>query len=453
QLQYLSTLLHQLDQLEVQTIQGLGNPNVEAMTNADAFAGHTWCTADPWAYGLTVLTDDNLDSKAPFHPTPTGQAVLASRMEPVVGQLFQPTTGPLVPLQPAQPNGYVVASANGGAFAYGGVPFNGSVPGAGAQVSDVVGVSPVPHGTGYRMVGADGGVFAFGNALYEGSLPAIGVAVDDVVGMAATPDGNGYWLVDKTGGVYGFGAAPFDGSLPGIGVHVDDVVGMVSTPDAKGYWLVGADGGVFAFGDAGFYGSVAGGPAHQPITGIARTADGQGYWLVGSDGGVYAFGHAPFSGSLPGVGVTVGDIRGVTRSPGGRGYWLVGADGGVFAFGDAPFDGSAVGTTGGQPVDGYLVHGCWQFSSGRNSVRMRHLRSRPAVTATHLPGEELAVTVHGRAELFDLMTPAGDDLRQAMVDHYLPTQGPAFEEWLRQENPVGARIVADRMFTFQLNPS
>jgi len=105
------------------------------------------------------------------------------------------------------------------------------------------------------------------------------------------------------------------------------------------------------------------------------------------------------------------------------------------------------------PVDGYLVHGCWQFSSGRNSVRMRHLRSRPAVTATHLPGEELAVTVHGRAELFDLMTPAGDDLRQAMVDHYLPTQGPAFEEWLRQENPVGARIVADRMFTFQLNPS
>jgi len=352
QLQYLSTLLHQLDQLEVQTIQGLGNPNVEAMTNADAFAGHTWCTADPWAYGLTVLTDDNLDSKAPFHPTPTGQAVLASRMEPVVGQLFQPTTGPLVPLQPAQPNGYVVASANGGAFAYGGVPFNGSVPGAGAQVSDVVGVSPVPHGTGYRMVGADGGVFAFGNALYEGSLPAIGVAVDDVVGMAATPDGNGYWLVDKTGGVYGFGAAPFDGSLPGIGVHVDDVVGMVSTPDAKGYWLVGADGGVFAFGDAGFYGSVAGGPAHQPITGIARTADGQGYWLVGSDGGVYAFGHAPFSGSLPGVGVTVGDIRGVTRSPGGRGYWLVGADGGVFAFGDAPFDGSAVGTTGGQPAVG-----------------------------------------------------------------------------------------------------
>lgn len=102
------------------------------------------------------------------------------------------------------------------------------------------------------------------------------------------------------------------------------------------------------------------------------------------------------------------------------------------------------------PVDGYLLHGGWQFSSGRQSVRMRHLRARPTVTATHLPGEELAVTVHGRAELFDLMDPEGDDLRRAMLDHYLPKQGPAFEEWLRRENPVGARIVADRMFTFGL---
>src|SRR5580704_324404 len=46
------------------------------------------------------------------------------------------------------------------------------------------------------------------------------------------------------------------------------------------------------------------------------------------------------------------------------------------------------------PVDGYFVHGTFWFSSGRDSVRMRHLAARPAVSATHLPGEELAVTVH-----------------------------------------------------------
>src|SRR6202048_4733810 len=54
------------------------------------------------------------------------------------------------------------------------------------------------------------------------------------------------------------------------------------------------------------------------------------------------------------------------------------------------------------PVDGYFLHGTFWFSSGRNSVRMRHLAARPAVSATHLPGEELAVTVHGRADLFEV---------------------------------------------------
>jgi hypothetical protein len=102
------------------------------------------------------------------------------------------------------------------------------------------------------------------------------------------------------------------------------------------------------------------------------------------------------------------------------------------------------------PVDGYLLHGSYFFSSGRNSIRMRHLAARPGVSATHLPGEEFAVTVHGRADLFDVADPAGADLRQAMLDYYLPKQGPAFESWLDQENPIGARIAADKMFTFQL---
>jgi nitroimidazol reductase NimA-like FMN-containing flavoprotein (pyridoxamine 5'-phosphate oxidase superfamily) len=100
------------------------------------------------------------------------------------------------------------------------------------------------------------------------------------------------------------------------------------------------------------------------------------------------------------------------------------------------------------PVDGYFLHGSFYFSSGRNSVRMRHLAARPAVSATHLPGEELAVTVHGRAELFDLRDPAHGELRQAMLDHYLPRHGPAYETWLDQLDAVGARIAAEKMFTF-----
>jgi uncharacterized pyridoxamine 5'-phosphate oxidase family protein len=103
------------------------------------------------------------------------------------------------------------------------------------------------------------------------------------------------------------------------------------------------------------------------------------------------------------------------------------------------------------PVDSYLLHGSFYFSSGRESVRMRHLAARPAVSATHLPGEQLAVTVHGRAELFDVCDPSQPELRQAMLDYYLPKQGSAFQDWLDSENPIGARIAADKMFTFQMD--
>jgi hypothetical protein len=37
-----------------------------------------------------------------------------------------------------------------------------------------------------------------------------------------------------------------------------------------------------------------------------------------------------------------------------------------------------------------------------------------------------------------------------MLDHYLPKQGPDFEIWLNDANPIGARIEAAKIFTFQM---
>ena len=102
------------------------------------------------------------------------------------------------------------------------------------------------------------------------------------------------------------------------------------------------------------------------------------------------------------------------------------------------------------PVDGYFLHGTFWFSSGRQAVRMHHLATRPACSATHLPGEDLAVTVHGRAEPFPLHDAAAAELRQAMLDEYLPKQGPSFEQWLENLDGLGARIVPEKMFTFHL---
>ena len=103
------------------------------------------------------------------------------------------------------------------------------------------------------------------------------------------------------------------------------------------------------------------------------------------------------------------------------------------------------------PVDGYLLHGAFWFSSGRQSVRMRHLAARPALSATHLPGEELAVTVHGRAQLYDFSDPALAELRQAMIDEYVPKQGPSAKEWIDNLDALGARIAPEKMFTFRLD--
>jgi hypothetical protein len=61
------------------------------------------------------------------------------------------------------------------------------------------------------------------------------------------------------------------------------------------------------------------------------------------------------------------------------------------------------------------------------------------------------VTVHGYAELFDMREPSARarELRQAMLDHYLPLQGPAFETWLDSDDTIrAARIAADKMFAF-----
>jgi hypothetical protein len=103
------------------------------------------------------------------------------------------------------------------------------------------------------------------------------------------------------------------------------------------------------------------------------------------------------------------------------------------------------------PVDGIFFRGSFHFGSSPDSLRFRHIRARPQVSATHLPGEELAVTVHGRAVPVDVQSPAGADFRQALLDVYVPRYGPDWERFL-DSGPVYARIEAERIFTFHMPP-
>ena len=99
------------------------------------------------------------------------------------------------------------------------------------------------------------------------------------------------------------------------------------------------------------------------------------------------------------------------------------------------------------PVDGIFFRGRFHFSSSRDSLRFRHIAARPQVSATHVPGEHLAVTVHGRAALVDVDSAEHAGLRQTLLDIYLPRYGDAYLELLAS-GAVYWRIDADRMFTF-----
>jgi nitroimidazol reductase NimA-like FMN-containing flavoprotein (pyridoxamine 5'-phosphate oxidase superfamily) len=107
------------------------------------------------------------------------------------------------------------------------------------------------------------------------------------------------------------------------------------------------------------------------------------------------------------------------------------------------------------PVDGIFYRGAFHFGSSPDSVRFRHIRARPQVSATHVPREEFAVSVHGRAVPVDVRAGEHAGFRETLLEVYLPRYGPEWEEFLDGEPnpPVYARIDAERMFALLVAPS
>jgi uncharacterized pyridoxamine 5'-phosphate oxidase family protein len=94
------------------------------------------------------------------------------------------------------------------------------------------------------------------------------------------------------------------------------------------------------------------------------------------------------------------------------------------------------------PVDGLFFRGRFWFGSAPDSVRFRHLRARPQVSATVTKGEELQVTVHGRAVEVDMTSPETAPFRDVLIETY----GAGWETWAG-DAPY-ARIDPEAMFTF-----
>jgi len=242
--------------------------------------------------------------------------------------------------------GYWLVGRDGGIFAFGDAPFEGSTGNIHLN-QPIVGMAANPAGDGYWFVASDGGVFAFGNAGFYGSTGAMKLN-KPIVGMAPTPTGLGYYLVASDGGIFSFGDAKFRGSTGAIKLN-KPIVGMAVNPKGgRGYWLVASDGGVFAFGNgAEFYGSTGNIKLAQPIVGLAPTGSGAGYWFVAADGGIFAYGDA--TGFTPQLGGS--PVTGVATAPDGKGLWVTRANGQVNGYGSVPTMGSLTSAPA-QPVVG-----------------------------------------------------------------------------------------------------
>jgi hypothetical protein len=96
------------------------------------------------------------------------------------------------------------------------------------------------------------------------------------------------------------------------------------------------------------------------------------------------------------------------------------------------------------PVDSFLWRGRLHFGTAHDAVRARQLRRSPEVSATHVRGEELVVTVHGRVRELDL---AGTDRDFAAVTR--AWYGTGWDEW--GDPPVAWAIEPVRLFAADMS--
>ena len=101
------------------------------------------------------------------------------------------------------------------------------------------------------------------------------------------------------------------------------------------------------------------------------------------------------------------------------------------------------------PVGALFYRTKFHIPTAAHAVRVRHLRSRPAISLTHFVLNQVAVIVHGRAEILTAEHPQFADL--AEDETLLP------EKWWRALHAEGRgaliRLEADRMYAWAKDPS
>lgn len=96
------------------------------------------------------------------------------------------------------------------------------------------------------------------------------------------------------------------------------------------------------------------------------------------------------------------------------------------------------------PVDGFFFKARVHFGTAPTALRARHLNARPTISATHVLGESIVVTVHGTAVPLDL-TGRDADFTAVTRAYY----GTGWDEW---DGPPAAWLIEpDRMFASDMS--
>lgn len=102
------------------------------------------------------------------------------------------------------------------------------------------------------------------------------------------------------------------------------------------------------------------------------------------------------------------------------------------------------------PVDGIFYKRLLWFGSSEKSVRVRHIRVRPQVSATHTRGEELVVTVHGRAVEIEKASGNYEGFKEVCREVY----GPQWDSWGYWDGPAPFAYIEPRvMFAASFKPA
>jgi uncharacterized pyridoxamine 5'-phosphate oxidase family protein len=98
------------------------------------------------------------------------------------------------------------------------------------------------------------------------------------------------------------------------------------------------------------------------------------------------------------------------------------------------------------PVDGHFLWGRFYFSSDGRSLRAQHMRANPQISATHFVGDDIAITVHGRAVFLE----QGTEEERRVEAHLQAAYG--MTPYDLSDDIIIVRIDAHRFFAYAFHP-